>query len=168
MDNYSFEDCLWIVRMGCQRRWISLWVVGKSYPQLWRALGILVIVRLTRTSGSWPDKSPRGFPQLDGASRLGKHAMALDAVRDNGRRSPTTDENLESVLMGGLEERPIGIVEHIGSTAVPGLATKPIIDIDVTAADVVDEGTTCRVWNPQGLPCVFVNRSIPDVQNLRE
>jgi GrpB-like predicted nucleotidyltransferase (UPF0157 family) len=30
-------------------------------------------------------------------------------------------------------------IEHIGSTAVPGLAAKPIIDVLVTVADVEDE-----------------------------
>ena len=32
-------------------------------------------------------------------------------------------------------------VEHVGSTSVPGLAAKPIIDIDVTVADPRDEST---------------------------
>lgn len=30
-------------------------------------------------------------------------------------------------------------VEHVGSTAVPGLAAKPVIDVDVTVADPADE-----------------------------
>jgi GrpB-like predicted nucleotidyltransferase (UPF0157 family) len=32
----------------------------------------------------------------------------------------------------------VGIVEHIGSTAVPGLAAKPIVDVLVTVADPAD------------------------------
>lgn len=35
-------------------------------------------------------------------------------------------------------------IEHIGSTAVPGLPAKPIIDLDVTVADPGDES----VWLP--------------------
>ncbi len=30
-------------------------------------------------------------------------------------------------------------IDHIGSTAVPGLAAKPIVDIDVSVADVEQE-----------------------------
>lgn len=76
-------------------------------------------------------------------------------------------EDLDAVLIGGLEERPIVIVdydpawsglfaglalviqealakgavsiEHIGSTAVPGLAAKPIIDILLAVKDAEDE-----------------------------
>jgi GrpB-like predicted nucleotidyltransferase (UPF0157 family) len=38
-------------------------------------------------------------------------------------------------VLGGL----IVGVEHVGSTSVPGLAAKPIIDIDLLVADTVDE-----------------------------
>jgi GrpB-like predicted nucleotidyltransferase (UPF0157 family) len=76
-------------------------------------------------------------------------------------------EDLEAVLIGGLEPATVTVVdydtswperfealagrvgtalgvlalsiEHIGSTAVPGLAAKPIIDILVVVPDVEDE-----------------------------
>jgi GrpB-like predicted nucleotidyltransferase (UPF0157 family) len=37
------------------------------------------------------------------------------------------------------------VVEHVGSTAVPGLPAKPVIDIDLTVADSADEAA----WLPQ-------------------
>jgi GrpB-like predicted nucleotidyltransferase (UPF0157 family) len=77
------------------------------------------------------------------------------------------DAYLEEVLIGGREKRPIVLVEydpswplrfegerdriaqalgalgvrieHIGSTSVPGLAAKPVVDILVTVANVEDE-----------------------------
>lgn len=78
------------------------------------------------------------------------------------------DAELDAVLIGGREMRPIVIVdydnkwpdrfeelalqvknalgngalsvEHIGSTAVPGLAAKPIVDMLLVVHDVTDEG----------------------------
>jgi GrpB-like predicted nucleotidyltransferase (UPF0157 family) len=95
------------------------------------------------------------------ASRWGK----LSAVNQPGPEG--FDEYLDAVLVGGREERVIEIVEyrpewaerfkterdrigselgprartieHIGSTAVPGLAAKPIVDIMVTVEDPDDE-----------------------------
>jgi GrpB-like predicted nucleotidyltransferase (UPF0157 family)/GNAT superfamily N-acetyltransferase len=77
------------------------------------------------------------------------------------------DDYLDAVLIGGREQRPIEIVdyrpqwaerfeterrrledalgstghriEHVGSTAVPGLGAKPIVDIMVTVDDPNDE-----------------------------
>ena len=43
-------------------------------------------------------------------------------------------------IVAALDERAIA-VEHIGSTSVPGLAAKPIIDIDLSVADLEAEDT---------------------------
>ncbi|MCD5316420.1 GrpB family protein [Kineosporia babensis] len=41
-------------------------------------------------------------------------------------------------IVGALGEKAIR-VDHVGSTSVPGLTAKPIIDIDVSVSDVEDE-----------------------------
>jgi GrpB-like predicted nucleotidyltransferase (UPF0157 family)/GNAT superfamily N-acetyltransferase len=52
------------------------------------------------------------------------------------RRFDTERERIASAL-GGVARR----IEHIGSTSVPGLAAKPIVDVLVTVADVGDEAS---------------------------
>lgn len=88
------------------------------------------------------------------------------------------DRELDAVLLGGREQRRIVIVdydagwparfaaerarvrqalgawalgiEHIGSTAVPGLAAKPIIDMVVTVEDPEDESKTVPALTAAG------------------
>ena len=51
---------------------------------------------------------------------------------------PAQFEVLAARIRSVLGNRALA-VEHVGSTSVPGLAAKPIIDIDVTVADPRDE-----------------------------
>jgi GrpB-like predicted nucleotidyltransferase (UPF0157 family) len=88
------------------------------------------------------------------------------------------NEHLHRVLIGGREKREIVIfdydptwpvrfqhereriqralgptalgIEHIGSTAVPGLAAKPIIDVLVTVHDPDDESALLAALTPAG------------------
>jgi GrpB-like predicted nucleotidyltransferase (UPF0157 family) len=88
------------------------------------------------------------------------------------------DASLDAVLIGGREKREIVIVdydsswparyqlerdrvrralgvsalriEHIGSTAVPGLAAKPIVDLLVAVADPNDESATVSALEAAG------------------
>jgi len=53
------------------------------------------------------------------------------------RRWPETFAALHDRLTVGLGDLAVGI-EHIGSTAVPGLAAKPIVDIDVVIRNAGD------------------------------
>ncbi len=89
-----------------------------------------------------------------------------------------TDRHLDAVLIGGREQRPIVIVDydpawpgiygalaqavsaalgpaafsvdHIGSTSVPGLAAKAIIDVLVTVADVGEEAAYLKQLESAG------------------
>jgi GrpB-like predicted nucleotidyltransferase (UPF0157 family) len=41
---------------------------------------------------------------------------------------------IKAEILEALTKVPVITVEHVGSTSVPGLAAKPIIDIDVVVA----------------------------------
>jgi GrpB-like predicted nucleotidyltransferase (UPF0157 family) len=53
---------------------------------------------------------------------------------------PELFEREAEKIRAALGERAVGL-EHAGSTSVPGLAAKPIIDIVLTVADSADEGS---------------------------
>ncbi|WEV63367.1 GrpB family protein [Bifidobacterium sp. ESL0732] len=53
---------------------------------------------------------------------------------------PLLFDRLRATIVHALGFRALAI-EHIGSTSVPGLAAKPVIDIDLTVADSGDEQT---------------------------
>ena len=51
---------------------------------------------------------------------------------------PEVYADIADRIRAALGVRALG-VEHVGSTAVPGLPAKPVIDIDLTVADPADE-----------------------------
>jgi GrpB-like predicted nucleotidyltransferase (UPF0157 family) len=58
-------------------------------------------------------------------------------ISDYDPRWPELFESLRSQIAGALEGLSAAI-EHVGSTAIPGLAAKPIIDIDVLLMSIAD------------------------------
>jgi GrpB-like predicted nucleotidyltransferase (UPF0157 family) len=55
----------------------------------------------------------------------------------------------EERIAAALGERALGI-EHVGSTSVPGLAAKPIVDILLVVADSADEDTYLPAMEADG------------------
>jgi GrpB-like predicted nucleotidyltransferase (UPF0157 family) len=53
---------------------------------------------------------------------------------------PVAFERVRAQVVDALGARALS-VEHVGSTAVPGLWAKPVIDVDVTVADSGDEAS---------------------------
>ena len=68
-----------------------------------------------------------------------EHNAAIDLV-DYDKEWPRLFEREAERIRGALGVKALRI-EHVGSTAVPGLAAKPIIDIDLEVADSSDENT---------------------------
>lgn len=60
------------------------------------------------------------------------YRRGMSGVVDYDERWPVWFAAVRSALPPGL------VVEHVGSTAVPGVAAKPIIDVDVVVASVDD------------------------------
>jgi GrpB-like predicted nucleotidyltransferase (UPF0157 family) len=56
-------------------------------------------------------------------------------IQDYDPSSPQRFETSRARMAAALDGM-VSVIEHVGSTAVPGLAAKPIIDIDVALADV--------------------------------
>ncbi len=69
---------------------------------------------------------------------IGGREPAVINVVDYDELWPSRFRELAGRVRRALGTRALG-VEHIGSTSVPGLAAKPIIDMLLTVADVTDE-----------------------------
>jgi GrpB-like predicted nucleotidyltransferase (UPF0157 family) len=69
---------------------------------------------------------------------VGPPAVAPIAVVESDPTWPSMFDELAGRIRRALGDRVLQ-VEHVGSTSVPGLAAKPIIDIDLTVADSNDE-----------------------------
>jgi GrpB-like predicted nucleotidyltransferase (UPF0157 family) len=75
--------------------------------------------------------------QLD-AVLIGGREQVTITIAEYDARWPGRSERERERIVGALADVAVR-VEHIGSTAVPGLAAKPIIDILVTVADPDDD-----------------------------
>ncbi|MFY0408812.1 GrpB family protein [Solicola sp. PLA-1-18] len=80
-----------------------------------------------------PPPPPGQSPWVDGAAPS-THVEVVDA-------DPAWADwfvELEARVRAALGPRAL-VVEHVGSTSVPGLAAKPIVDVDLTVADTENE-----------------------------
>lgn len=76
----------------------------------------------------WP-----GFHVTEGSERFDPiHVVAYD------KEWPARFASWRKVISDALERVALRM-EHVGSTSVPGLAAKPIVDVQVSVADIADE-----------------------------
>ncbi len=62
------------------------------------------------------------------------------SIAEYDRSWPAQYERLAGLIRTALGPGVLAL-DHVGSTAVPGLAAKPIIDVDLTVSDVAAEST---------------------------
>lgn len=77
-------------------------------------------------------------PDVTAVDIVGGAEPLTVGLHDYDERWPEAFIDNRNRIRGALHESAIDI-EHIGSTSVPGLAAKPIIDIVVTVADITAE-----------------------------
>jgi GrpB-like predicted nucleotidyltransferase (UPF0157 family) len=74
---------------------------------------------------------------LDSVLVGGREPVSISVV-DYDESWPRMSGEVRAGIRAALGSTAV-TVEHIGSTSVPGLAAKPVLDVLVTVADVVDE-----------------------------
>ena len=67
---------------------------------------------------------------------------------------PAAYERLAAKVNAVLGPQVLAL-DHVGSTSVPGLRAKPVIDIDLTVADVADEAAYVQALEPHGFELVI-------------
>ena len=82
---------------------------------------------------------------VETAPPIAPYPSAPLVVVDPDPRWPEAAARIAAII---AERRPDVAVHHIGSTAVPGLAAKPVIDIGVDAGDAVERGPAGRPGSP--------------------
>jgi GrpB-like predicted nucleotidyltransferase (UPF0157 family) len=83
------------------------------------------------------DPSQERIAHLESVLIGGREPVSI-VVRDYDPEWPSRFESVRDRIRAALGS-PALVVEHIGSTAVPELAAKPIIDVLLTVADTEDE-----------------------------
>jgi len=73
-------------------------------------------------------------------ARVGVHPQTLVEVVASDERWPAQFDAVRRLVLDTLGDTVVA-VEHIGSTSVPGLWAKPIVDIDLTVPDSADEAS---------------------------
>ena len=80
--------------------------------------------------------------------------MTEFSIAEYDRSWPAQYERLAGVIRTALGPAVLGL-EHVGSTAVPGLAAKPVIDVDLTVADGAAESTYVPALEARGFQLVI-------------
>lgn len=80
------------------------------------------------------------------AARVAAHVPEVIEVVPPDPTWPARYDEVRALVQEALGERVLAI-EHVGSTSVPEMAAKPVIDVSVTVADTECEEDYLRPWS---------------------
>jgi GrpB-like predicted nucleotidyltransferase (UPF0157 family) len=109
---------------------------------------------LAEAAAQNPDDVPKHLTWVERAFAAAGQVAGPAVVVDYDRAWPARFDLLRAAADAALGEIP-HVTEHVGSTAVPGLAAKPIIDIDVVVPEAAAVGPAVQAlarggWQPEG------------------
>jgi GrpB-like predicted nucleotidyltransferase (UPF0157 family) len=87
--------------------------------------------------------------RLRGLTRVGSRQVSVPGVVAYDVAWLAQFKQIQSMLRHALDRQALSI-DHVGSTSVPGLAAKPIIDVDLVVADSADEVTYLPILEAAG------------------
>lgn len=87
-------------------------------------------------------------------SRVAHRQVQPGPLQDHQDRWQRDYETIRELVKSVIPDPVLGI-HHVGSTAVPGLIAKPVIDVDLTVPDVEDEGAYLPQLEAVGFRLIF-------------
>ncbi len=84
------------------------------------------------------ERLPEGFAFRDGSAVVRRDLLGVVGLRPSDPAWPAVFGQLRTRIVQALGPQAVA-VEHVGSTSVPGLAAKPVIDIALVVPDSADE-----------------------------
>jgi GrpB-like predicted nucleotidyltransferase (UPF0157 family) len=106
-----------------------------AHPRGMRAWDLPAAERYTLARSVMPDIWP-DFDTTEGSDRIGDVIVIVDYDPTWPQRYQAWHRRLRAALRTAAVR-----IEHVGSTSVPGLPAKPIIDVQVSVTDLADENS---------------------------
>lgn len=88
------------------------------------------------------------------SQRVAHRQVQPGPLQDHQDRWKRDYETIRELVQNAIPDR-VQRIDHVGSTAVPGLIAKPVIDVDLTVPDVDDEAAYLPQLEAVGLRLIF-------------
>lgn len=103
-----------------------------------------------------PDLTTHTVYDMNKVDRVGFRRVPQPLVIQEPDPSwPQEFETVKSLIEGALGPKAL-VISHVGSTSIPSLPAKPVIDVDLTVPDILDEAAYAPALEAAGF--IFLTR----------